>query len=304
MGIQNNIKSGAGYDRINISRPKFSRIFRHKMLKSNFIRHLILITFSIVFVAPFLWMLSTSLKSPQELFVYPPTIIPKEVRWDNYYKAFTAIPFMRYTFNTLILAVGVVVGQLFSAPLVAYSCSHIKWKGRNIVFALILATLMIPFQVTMVPVYIIFNKLHLIGTYVPIILPAFLSAGFGFYVFMMRQFFMTIPESLMQSARIDGASELRVYIQIVLPLCKPALAAISIFCFLGTWSDFLGPLLYLNKAEAYTLTLGLYAFTQEHYVEWEKLMAASAMFTVPIIILFFLAQKQFIEGITLTGIKG
>jgi multiple sugar transport system permease protein len=159
-------------------------------------------------------------------------------------------------------------------------------------------------KVTMVPLYMTFNKMGLIGTYVPLVLPAFLGASAGYYVFMMRQFFMTIPDSLVQAARIDGASELRIYLQIMLPLCKPVIATVGVLVFLATRSDFLGPLLYLNQQDTYTLSLGLYAFMQSHYVQWEQLMAASAMFTVPIVILFFLAQKQFIEGIALTGIKG
>jgi len=278
--------------------------FWNKIFIRKILSHGGLIILCIIFAAPFLWMLSTSLKTPQELFAFPPNIIPKVIRLDNYYKAFMEIPFLRYTFNTLFIAIATVFGVVFSAPLVAYSCSLINWRGKNIVFVLILATFMLPYQVTMIPVYVIFNHLQLTGTYWPLILPAFTSAGYGFYVFLMRQFFMTIPVSLISAAKIDGASELRIYLQIVLPLCKPALTAIGIFTFLSSWSDFLGPLLYLNSQKTYTLTLGLYAFTQEHYVEWEKLMAASVMFTIPIIILFFFSQKQFIEGISITGIKG
>ncbi|WP_231571596.1 carbohydrate ABC transporter permease [Gordoniibacillus kamchatkensis] len=268
------------------------------------VRYSLLVLFSVVFAAPLLWLLSTSVKKQGELFASPPVFFPKVPRWQNYADVFDTINFFRLTGNTVLISVLTVIGILISAPLVAYACSHIEWKGKKILFAAVIATLLLPYQVTMLPLYVIWTRLGLVGTYVPLVLPAFLSAGAGYYVFMIRQFFMTIPNSLVQAARIDGASEFRIYAQIMLPLCKPIIATVGVLVFLAAWSDFLGPLLYLNDKDSYTLSLGLYAFMQTHYVEWEKLMAASAMFTLPIIVLFFFAQKQFIEGITLTGIKG
>jgi len=273
-------------------------------VKYKIIPYALLIGLGIIFAAPFLWLLSTSIKSPGELFAIPPVLIPKNPRWQNYQDVFDTINFFRLVGNTLLITALTVAGILFSAPLVAYACSHIEWKGSKIVFAIVVGTLLLPYQVTMVPLYVTFSKMGLVGTYVPLILPAFLSAGAGFYIFMLRQFFLTIPPSLAQAARIDGASEFRIYAQIMIPLCKPVLVTVGVFVFLASWSDFLGPLLYLNHQETYTLSLGLYAFMQTHYIEWEQLMAASTMFTIPIVILFFFAQKQFIEGIALTGIKG
>ena len=253
---------------------------------------------------PIYWMLATSLKSQSELFAYPPVFFPRDFEWTNYLKVFDTINFFQLTGNSLFISVSVVIGTLLSAPLTAYACSHIEWKGRGIVFVIVMATILLPYQVTMLPIYIVWNKLGLIGTYVPLVLPAFLSVGTGYFIFLFRQFFLSLPHSLVQAARIDGASEIRIYFQIILPLCKPVLATVGVLVFLQTWSDFLGPLLYLNDAKNYTISLGLYSFMQSNYVEWEKLMAASAMFTLPIIVLFFFAQKQFIEGISLTGIKG
>lgn len=272
-----------------------------KMLRVT-ISHCILICFCAVFIIPFLWMVLTSLKTQQEIYSSPPTIFPKHFAFDNYYKAFTAIPYLQYTFNTLFISIANVVGQVISSSMVAYSMSKIQWKGQKYLFPIIVATMMIPYQVTMVPLYMVFKNLSFIGTFIPLILPAFF--GGAYYIFLLRQFFMTIPSSLIEAATIDGADEVRIFVKVLLPLCKPAITSIAIFTFLANWSDFMGPLLYLNKESMYTLSIGLQAFLQSHYVEWSLLMAASATFTIPIIILFFFAQKYFIEGITVTGIKG
>jgi multiple sugar transport system permease protein len=271
-------------------------------VKKRVLPQFALAVIGLAFAAPFLWILSTSFKATDEVFKFPPTLFPQKIIWDNYVTACTLVPFFRYLFNTGLITVLSIIGQLFAAPMVAYSISLIDWKGKNIIFPLVLATMMIPIQVTMIPVYMIFHKLHLTGSIWPLIIPTF--TGAPLYIFLLRQFFMTLPKSLLSAAEIDGASALRIYLQIVLPLCKPALVAVGIFTFLYTWSDFLSPLLYLDKVETYTLSLGLNAFMREHYVEWGPLMAACAMFTVPVVIIFFFAQKQFIEGITLTGIKG
>ncbi|WP_245954317.1 carbohydrate ABC transporter permease [Paenibacillus flagellatus] len=275
-----------------------------KSLPYRLLAHACLVLCSLVFISPMIWLLLTSLKTDKELYTNPPVIVPKSLHWQNYADVFRQIDFLGMTWNTFLVSALCVVGILLSAPLVAFACSHIDWVGKKPLFVVVIATLLLPYQVTMIPTYIVWNKLELIGTYVPLVLPAFLSAGAGYYVFMLRQFFMTLPSSLFQAARIDGASDFRIYWQILLPLCKPVIATVAVFVFLGAWSDFLGPLLYLNDQAQYTLSLGLYAFMQTNYVMWEKLMAASAMFTLPIVVLFFFAQKQFIEGITLTGIKG
>ncbi|MHA6482086.1 carbohydrate ABC transporter permease [Paenibacillus sp. strain BS8-2] len=270
--------------------------------KSSVPVHAVLLLLGFTFLAPFLWMLLTSLKSLGEISTFPLTIWPENFMWSNYSDVFEVIPFARYFLNTLIVTAASVVGQLIAAPMVSYSITKIEWSGRKWIFPIVIMTMLLPFQVTMIPVYMIFKDLGLTGSYWPLIIPTF--TGAPLYIFLLRQFFMSIPDAIIQAARIDGASEARIYVTMILPLCRPALAAVAIFTFLYTWSDFMGPLLYLNNADLYTLTLGLQAFLAEHYTEWGLLMAASALFTLPLIIMFFFAQKQFIEGITLTGIKG
>lgn len=262
--------------------------------------YLALILLSAVFLIPFIWMILTSIKSMQD--VYSNQVFPTRIYWENYKNAVTQIPFLRMTLNTVVITVLTVVGMVTSSTLVAYSMSKIRWKGRNLLFPIIVATMMIPYQVTLIPLYMIWNKLGMIGTIVPLVLPAFF--GGAYYIFLLRQFFRTIPDSLLEAAEIDGAGEFRKFWTIVLPLCKPAIASVCIFTFLATWSDFMGPMLYLTNEDSYTLSLGLQAFMQQHYVEWGTLMAASAIFTIPVVILFFFAQKYFIEGITVTGVKG
>jgi multiple sugar transport system permease protein len=272
-----------------------------RVIRKQILAHTVLLLVSLFFGIPFVWLLSTSLKSLKEASQFPPTFIPEVFRWGNYAEVFKQIPFLQYSLNTFYIAAFNVVGQLFAAPLVAYSISKIDWWGKKLLFPMIVATMMIPFQVTMVPVYLIFHKIGWVGSYKPLIVPAF--AGGAFYIFLLRQFFLTIPDSLIDAARIDGASEVRIYSQIMLPLCQPALLTIGIFTFLYAWQDFTGPLIYLMKSEMYTLSLGLQAFIAERYINWPLLMAATAMFTCPIIIIFFFAQKQFIAGIATTGLK-
>lgn len=277
------------------SRKKKNREMIHKA-----VTYLMLVVLSAVFLIPFGWMMLTSLKSMED--IYSQGIFPTHLYWQNYVSAVTKIPFVRYTLNTVVITVLTVVGMVLSSTMVAYSMSKIRWNGKKYLFPIIVATMMIPYQVTLIPLYMIWNKMELIGTIVPLVLPAFF--GGPYYIFLLRQFFKSIPDSLLEAADIDGAGEIRKFVQIMLPLCKPAVASVAIFTFMATWSDFMGPMLYLNKQESYTLSLGLQAFMQQHYVEWGILMAASAIFTVPIIIIFFFAQKYFIEGITVTGVKG
>ena len=269
---------------------------------TKIIVYILIAALAILFFYPFLWMLFTSLKTTKEIYQVPATTFPHQLTFANYAAAVTKMPFLRYTVNTVVITVLSVVGMVISSSMVAYSVSKIKWKGGKIIFPIIIGTMMIPYQVTMIPLYMIFTKLNLVGTIVPLVLPCFF--GGAYYIFLLRQFFKTIPNSLLEAAKIDGAGEGTIFVKIMLPLCKPALTSVAIFTFLATWSDFLGPLLYLNKEESYTLSLGLQAFMQTHYVEWGPLMAASAIFTVPIVILFFFAQSYFIEGITVTGMKG
>jgi multiple sugar transport system permease protein len=264
--------------------------------------HAALIPAGFLFLLPFFWMLSTSLKTDEQLYAYPPIWIPNPLNWANYPNAVTYITFFLYLRNTLIIAVSSTIGALISCSLVAYSLSRIPWPGRNILFLLTIATLMLPFQVTLIPLFLVFKNLGWVGDFRPLIVPHFF--GSALYIFLLRQFFMTIPMELTEAARIDGASEFRIYASVVLPLAKPALATVAIFEFIARWRDYLGPLIYLNDQKYYTLSLGLYEYSSQYGREWGLLMAASVLITLPIILLFFFLQKTFVQGITLTGIKG
>lgn len=274
---------------------------RSHLRSGTVLAHVVLIALAIVFVAPFYWLVATSLKTDRQIFQVT-TWYPHPVMWSNYTRAVHYIPFARYTVNTLMICFASIVGTVLSCSLVSYSFARIAWKGRDALFIVVLATLMLPGQVTMIPVFLIFKWLHWIGTYKPLVVPTFF--GSAFYVFLLRQFFRSIPGELSESARMDGASEFSIYSRIIMPLSKPALATVALFTFIGAWTDFMGPLLYLNDPDKYTLSIGLQQFVSQHGAEWSMLMAASTIMAFPIIVLYFLAQKTFVEGITLTGIKG
>jgi multiple sugar transport system permease protein len=264
--------------------------------------HIALLPIAVIFLLPFLWMLSTSLKTDQQLFAYPPIWIPNPFNWANYPNAVTYIDFFLYLRNTVTIAVFATIGALISCSMVAYSLARIPWPGRNILFIATIATLMIPFQVTLIPLFLVFRNLGWVGDFRPLIVPHFF--GGALYIFLLRQFFMTIPMELSEAARMDGASEFRIYWAIILPLAKPALATVAIFEFIARWRDYLGPLIYLSDQDLYTLSLGLHQYSSQYGREWGLLMAASVLITLPIILLFFFLQKTFVQGVALTGIKG
>lgn len=264
--------------------------------------HASLIPAAFVFTLPFMWMLSTSLKPDVQFYAYPPVLIPSPLQWSNYPDAVTFITFFLYLRNTLTIAVLATIGVLLSSSLVAYSLARIPWAGRNFLFILTVATLMLPFQVTMIPLFLVFKNLGWVNSWLPLIVPHWF--GGALYIFLLRQFFMTIPMELSEAARIDGASELKIYYSIILPLSKPALATVAIFEFIARWRDYIGPLIYLSDQEQYTLSLGIYEYQTQYGAEWGLLMAASVLITLPIILLFFFLQKTFVQGIALTGIKG
>ena len=282
--------------RARITRKQVNNVIRAALT------HAALIPAAIIFMVPFLWMLSTSLKSDQQIYVYPPVCIPNPIQRSNYPDAVTYISFFLYMRITLIIAVGANTGALISCSLVAYSLARIPWPGRNFLFFLTVATLMLPFQVTLIPLFIVFKNFGWVGDFRPLIIPHFF--GGALYIFLLRQFFMTIPMELSEAARMDGASELRIYWSIILPLAKTALATVAIFEFIARWRDYLGPLIYLNDQNLYTLSLGIYEYRSQYGSEWAMLMAASVLITLPIILLFFFLQKTFVQGIALTGIKG
>jgi len=279
--------------------------------------HLGLLLSCIGFGLPFAWMFSTSLKT---LDAISPTsveqeqtiqLIPNPVQWKNYADVVTneKLDFPLYTRNTLIIAVLAVIGNTLSSAVVAYGFAKVRFKGRGFLFSLMLATMMIPFPVVMVSIFTLFRfigdytPLQMLGTFRPLWLPAWFGSAFS--IFLLRQFFLTLPDDLCEAARIDGCTEAGIFFRVMLPLARPALAVVALFTFMGVWNDFLGPLVYLQRPEQYTLALGLQVFQSAHGgTQWNMLMAASVLVIVPVILLFFLTQRTFIQGIATTGMKG
>jgi len=260
----------------------------------------ILILFSIIYLIPLFWMISTSLKPESQVMFVPVQWLPKPPQWRNYLDAVQSFPFFRYFSNTLLLTVLNVVGTIFSASLAAYGFSKLNWKGRDQLFYITIATMFIPSQVLIIPTYLLFTKLGWVNTYLPLFVPAFCGGG-AFNIFLLRQFFVSIPDELLEAARIDGASEFRIYSQIILPLSKPVLFTVSIFTILFTWNDFFGPLLYLQDPSKWTLAVGLRSFQQQYTTTWSLLMAASTLSAIPLIIMYFLFQKRITSGFALSG---
>ncbi len=258
---------------------------------------------AVLFTIPFIWTLSTALKTPEEIAQDPTRLIPKDFAWDNFHKAWTALPFAKFVANTLFITVLNTIGTVFSASFVAYGFSRFRFKGRNTCFYLMLATMMLPGQVTMIPVFMIWRELGAIDTFYPLIVPAFLGGG-AFNIFLLRQFLLTIPRELDEAAMLDGASYLRIWWSVLLPLSTPALATVAIFSFIGNWDNFEGPLIYLNSPEKYTVSIGLRMFQDTFGTSLEQLMAASVIHILPTIIIFFFAQRYFLKGIALSGLSG
>jgi ABC-type glycerol-3-phosphate transport system permease component len=279
--------------------------YRRKRLREGVLRviaFLILTFVAFLFLAPLAWMLSTSLKDAQHVFER--NWIPDPIVWSNYKDALQSAPFDTYFRNTLIITTLSTLGAVISSSLVAYSFARLRWPGRDIWFIVVLGTMMLPGIVTLIPQYILFSKLGWVNTIRPLVVPAWLATD-AFYIFLLRQFFRTIPMELSEAAKIDGASELRIWAQIITPLSRPALAAVTIFAFNGAWGDYLKPLIYLSTESKYTLQLGLTTFQQAAggLPRWDWMMAVSLVIMLPVVILFFAFQKYFIEGITMTGIK-
>ena len=265
-------------------------------------KYILVIVLSFIFFSPFLIMVTTALKTNADAFQLPVKLFPREVIWNNFPEAMAKIPYVRYMMNTIFITLLSVVGQMVATPLVAYSLAKIKWKGAPIISALIMGTMMIPYTVTMIPLYKIWSRLGFTNTYVPLILPTFF--GSPFYIIIMRQFFAGLPNSLMEAAKIDGAGEFKRYIAIALPLSRPALTTVGIYAFINAWSDYLAPLIYINKTDKLTLSLGLQGFLNQYSVDWTHLMAAATIFVIPVVIFFLFFQRNFVEGIATSGIKG
>jgi len=258
--------------------------------------------FAITFSIPFYWLVSTSLKTKPDIIAYPIVWVPQTITFEHYIGAFTYVPLARYIANTMVIAIASVIGAVISNALTAYGLARIDWPLARPLFALFLATMMIPFAVTMIPLFIVFKTLGWVDTYLPLTAPAYF--GNAFFIFLLRQFFLTIPLELSDAARIDGASEFQIFTQIILPLTKPALATVALFQFIGAWENFLGPLIYISQRDLYTVSIGLAMFRGEYTTEFGPLMAASTIMILPVIVLFFFTQRTFIQGITLTGLKG
>lgn len=278
-----------------MKKKKSSAVLRRVLL------YIVLILIAVIMVVPFLWMLSTSLKTQYDAVKIPPVWIPDPPRWENYVKLFTEQPMFQFMLNTIKIVFFVVLGQLFFSSLAAYSFARISFKGRNVVFFFYIATLMVPGQVTMIPTYLMFAKAGLTDNHLALILPAFFSA---FGVFLLRQFFMSLPRELEEAAEIDGCNPFMTYWRIMLPLVVPAMLTLGVFTLMNTWNDYIGPLIYLSSPEKYTMTLGIAYFKGVYTTQWNLVMAGSIVSVVPILIAYLCAQKYFIEGIAFSGVKG
>ena len=274
---------------------------RHGLTPSALALHALLIAGSVVMLLPFAWMLSTSLKLPPDIFTYPPVWIPNPIAWQNYVKTVTVMPFGRFYLNSLIVTTGVTLLQLLTSSLAAFAFARMRFPGRNALFLLYLATLMIPFQVTMIPNFILVRTLGWYDTYQALILPPAFSA---FSTFLLRQYFLGIPRDLDEAARIDGATSLRIWWQVIMPLAGPAIAALATFVSLNSWNDFLWPLIITNSPAMRTLPVGLSTFQGQYKTDWNLLMAGSVIAMVPVLLVYIIGQRWFIKGITLSGLGG
>lgn len=271
---------------------------------SNVVWHSIALIGALAMILPLIWMISASLQTMAQVVTYPPTWIPNPFAWENYPSALTFLPFGLYFRNTLYVTGVVIVGDLLSNVLAAYGFSRFRFWGRDLLFALLLSMLMLPGIVRLIPTYLLFHQLHWINTFAPLMVPSFFGAPF--YLFLLRQFFLGIPDDLTDAARIDGCSELDILWRIVLPLAKPALATVAIFSFQASWNDFMGPMIFLTDERLRTVALGLHSFRGLPYMNtlYNQLMAASTVMVIPVLVVFALFQRHFVQGVTLTGIRG
>ncbi len=262
--------------------------------------HVVMYALAFITVAPFLWMVLTSFKELGDILTYPPSWVPRVFVWDNYANAFQAAPFGRYYFNSMFVAITVTLGQIITCSMAAYAFARFRFRGRDVLFYLFLGTMMIPGQVTMIPSFMVLHWFGWIDTYQALIVPG-LASAFG--TFLMRQFFLTIPRDLEDAAAIDGCGRFGILWRIILPLARPALATLAVFTFMGVFNDFLWALIVVSSEDMRTVQLGLAIFRDRYQTDWGQLMAASVASTLPILTVFFFAQKYFIKGITLSGIK-
>ena len=269
--------------------------------------YIVILLLSVIFIYPLLWTMGSSLKTPGEMFIYPPKLLPAWPQFSNYLEVMDTVPFGRWFFNTVIVVVASTVGTVLSASMVAYSFARFRYRGRDTLFLITLATMMLPGQVTLVPQFILFFKLGWIDTILPLWVPHWFGGG-AFFIFLMRQFFMSLPRELDEAAIIDGANRFQIFFRILLPLTKPALATMTVISFMAGWSEFLQPLIYLNSPDKFTLAVGLQYFNAVEDVGYEPtehlLMTACVLTVLPTMIVFFATQKYFVRGIVMSGLKG
>jgi ABC-type glycerol-3-phosphate transport system permease component len=287
----------------SLSRPQSRRNPARRMAK-NAVVYGMLFVFGALFLLPFLWMVTSSLRSQGAGITFPPQFLPTEFNWRNYPRVFEMIPFSRFALNSVIVTTLAVLGEMLSASLVGFGFARLRFPGRNFLFVVLLATMMIPYPVTMIPSFILWVRgLGLANTFGPLVLPPFFGPAFS--IFLMRQFFMTINSELDEAAKVDGAHEFRIFWQIILPLAKPALATIAVFSFIANWNDFLTPLIYLSDPQMYTLALGInFLRNFRGGGELSLQMAAAVMFIAPCILIYFISQRYIVQGIATTGLKG
>lgn len=265
--------------------------------------YLVLSLFALVLALPLIWLISTSFKTGPQTFLMPPQWIPKPIVWQNYPDAFQAVPFHRYFWNTIQVVILATAGTLLTGSISAFAFARLRFPGRELLFMLVLSAIMLPGIVTLIPTFIVFRQFHLINTLVPLWLPNWLGGG-AFNIFLFRQFFMTIPYDLDEASRIDGASNFRIYWSVIMPLSRPVLATVAIFSFIHHWNDFFTPLIYLQDVDKWTMAIGLQGFKDLYSTSWNLMMAASTAMILPLLILFFFAQRYFISGIQMSGIAG
>ena len=276
---------------------------KRQQLVGRIIAYILLVAGSIVFMIPFVWLLSSSFKGNMEIFEQPVHWIPKTFRWSNYKEAITSVPFFTFLGNTLKITILGIVGNVFMSALTAFAFARLRARGSGILFGLLLATMMLPGQVTMIPTFVMFSEIGWSNTHLPLIIPAFFG-GSAYHIFLMRQFFSGIPKSLDDAARIDGVTNFGLFWRIILPSSVPVLLTVAVFTFTSRWNDFMGPLIYLNSMDKYTLSLGLNLFKNQYTNQWNLTMAYNVLTILPVVIIFFIAQKYFIQGIVITGEKG
>lgn len=284
-------------------KTKFNYNYKLNHYLYKFLIYCLLVFGAIFALLPLYWLVRSSFMDMVQIFEMPPIWIPDPIHWENYTQAMTVIPFGQYFFNSTLIVVGVILGVIISSSISAFAFARLEWKGRDRIFAILMTGMMLPFAVTLIPTFVGWSKLGLTNSYAPLIIPAWFGGGMA-NIFMLRQFYTTIPRELDEAAIVDGANTFTVFIKIIIPLSRSALIVVGLFAFMGTWNDFLGPLIYLSDPDKYTVALGLQQFKGMYNAEWHLMMAASTLAILPVILVYFIGQRYFMDGIALTGIKG